>query len=70
MNTILVWAFLFLSRSVDSRVDPMMLTTTIDQWAVCWQYFTGYYYQSVAWVQDGAPHNPTCESVVITKVDI
>ncbi|KAJ8119693.1 hypothetical protein ONZ43_g3416 [Nemania bipapillata] len=40
------------------------------QWAVCWQYFTGYYYQSVAWVQNGAPHNPTCEPVVITKVDI
>ncbi|KAI0115960.1 hypothetical protein GGR51DRAFT_546234 [Nemania sp. FL0031] len=40
------------------------------QWAVCWQYFTGYYYQSVAWVQTGAPHNPTCEPVEITKVDI
>ncbi|KAH8162734.1 hypothetical protein CIB48_g5513 [Xylaria polymorpha] len=39
------------------------------QWAVCWQYFTGYYYQSVAWVQVGAPHNPTCEPVEITKVD-
>ncbi|KAI1131526.1 hypothetical protein F5Y10DRAFT_233456 [Nemania abortiva] len=40
------------------------------QWAVCWQYFTGYYYQSVAWVQNGAPHNPTCEPVEITKVDL
>ncbi|KAI1192753.1 hypothetical protein F5X97DRAFT_329287 [Nemania serpens] len=40
------------------------------QWAVCWQYFTGYYYQSVAWVQVGAPHNPTCEPVSITKVDL
>ncbi|TGJ85321.1 hypothetical protein E0Z10_g3449 [Xylaria hypoxylon] len=40
------------------------------QWAVCWQYFTGYYYQSVAWVQTGAPRNPTCEAVEITKVDI
>ncbi|GAP89223.1 hypothetical protein SAMD00023353_1200570 [Rosellinia necatrix] len=40
------------------------------QWAVCWQYFTGYFYQSVAWVQIGAPHNPTCEPVEITKVDI
>ncbi|KAI0426422.1 hypothetical protein F5Y09DRAFT_318998 [Xylaria sp. FL1042] len=40
------------------------------QWAVCWQYFTGYFYQSVAWVQVGAPHNPTCEPVEITKVDI
>ncbi|KAI0460462.1 hypothetical protein F5B21DRAFT_10000 [Xylaria acuta] len=40
------------------------------QWAVCWQYFTGYYYQSVAWVQVGAPRNPTCEPVEITKVDV
>ncbi|KAI0191250.1 hypothetical protein EV127DRAFT_71770 [Xylaria flabelliformis] len=40
------------------------------QWAVCWQYFTGYYYQSVAWVLAGAPHNPTCEPVEITKVNI
>lgn len=39
------------------------------QWAVCWQYFTGYYYQSVGWVQTGAPRNPTCEPVEITKVD-
>ncbi|KAI0417690.1 hypothetical protein F5X98DRAFT_374573 [Xylaria grammica] len=40
------------------------------QWAVCWQYFTGYFYRSVAWVQLGVPHNPTCEAVEITKVDI
>ncbi|KAI0408688.1 hypothetical protein F4802DRAFT_360550 [Xylaria palmicola] len=39
-------------------------------WAVCWQYFTGYYYQSVAWVQVGAPRNPTCEPVEITKVKV
>ncbi|KAI1751420.1 hypothetical protein F4782DRAFT_531447 [Xylaria castorea] len=38
------------------------------QWAVCYQYFTGYYYQSLAWVQVGAPHNPTCEPVTVTKV--
>ncbi|KAI0199648.1 hypothetical protein F4808DRAFT_203531 [Astrocystis sublimbata] len=39
------------------------------QWAVCWQYFTGYYYQSLAWIQlGGAPHNPTCELVEVTKV--
>ncbi|KAI2637321.1 hypothetical protein GGS21DRAFT_489096 [Xylaria nigripes] len=38
------------------------------QWAVCWQYFSGYYYQSLGWVQAGAPHNPTCELVSINKV--
>ncbi|KAI0382956.1 hypothetical protein F5Y04DRAFT_36078 [Hypomontagnella monticulosa] len=37
------------------------------QWYVCWQYFTGYYYQSVGWVTDGAPHNPTCEPVDIVQ---
>ncbi|KAI1263346.1 hypothetical protein F5Y18DRAFT_394009 [Xylariaceae sp. FL1019] len=37
------------------------------QWAVCWQYNGGYYYQSVAWIQSGKPHNPTCETVEITR---
>ncbi|KAL7626387.1 hypothetical protein AAE478_003159 [Parahypoxylon ruwenzoriense] len=38
------------------------------QWYVCWQYFTGYYYQSVGWAQTTPPHNPTCEPVDITQV--
>ncbi|KAI1376777.1 hypothetical protein F4677DRAFT_73658 [Hypoxylon crocopeplum] len=38
------------------------------QWFVCWQYFTGYYYQSIGWTTTGAPHNPTCEAVNITQV--
>ncbi|KAI0911559.1 hypothetical protein F4823DRAFT_623460 [Ustulina deusta] len=59
----------------DSKFVPGQFPTTTTptayyQWAVCWQYFTGYFYQSVAWVQTGAPHNPTCEPVEITKVDI
>ncbi|KAI1330884.1 hypothetical protein F5Y16DRAFT_361508 [Xylariaceae sp. FL0255] len=38
-------------------------------WALCWQYVGGgYYYQSVAWIQLGKPHNPTCEAVTITRV--
>ncbi|KAI1085828.1 hypothetical protein F5B20DRAFT_519946 [Whalleya microplaca] len=40
----------------------------IYQWFVCWQYFTGYYYQSVGWAQTLPPHNPTCEAVDITQV--
>ncbi|KAI2626419.1 hypothetical protein GGR54DRAFT_636990 [Hypoxylon sp. NC1633] len=44
--------------------------TAYYQWYVCWQYFTGYYYQSVGWVTGGAPHNPTCEAVTITKVPV
>ncbi|KAI1393770.1 uncharacterized protein F4822DRAFT_424233 [Hypoxylon trugodes] len=38
------------------------------QWYVCWQYFTGYYYQSIAWVVSDPPHNPTCEAVTIIQV--
>ncbi|KAI0841659.1 hypothetical protein F5Y06DRAFT_260051 [Hypoxylon sp. FL0890] len=37
-------------------------------WYVCWQYFTGYYYQSVGWSTTEPPHNPTCEAVDITQV--
>ncbi|KAI1327896.1 hypothetical protein F5Y16DRAFT_182982 [Xylariaceae sp. FL0255] len=44
--------------------------TAYYQWAVCYQYFTGYYYQSVGWVQAGKAHNPTCEPVTITKVEV
>lgn len=40
----------------------------IYQWYVCWQYFTGYYYQSVGWATTLPPHNPTCEAVDITQV--
>ncbi|KAI8628653.1 hypothetical protein F5Y19DRAFT_109017 [Xylariaceae sp. FL1651] len=40
------------------------------QWAVCWQYFTGYFYQSVAWVQVGNPTNPTCEPIDLIKVPV
>ncbi|KAI1405754.1 hypothetical protein F4819DRAFT_442637 [Hypoxylon fuscum] len=38
------------------------------QWYVCWQYFTGYYYQSIGWSTTSPPHNPTCEPVDITQV--
>ncbi|KAI1771273.1 hypothetical protein F4818DRAFT_208902 [Hypoxylon cercidicola] len=38
------------------------------QWYVCWQYFTGYYYQSIGWATTLPPHNPTCEAVDITQV--
>ncbi|KAI1467101.1 uncharacterized protein F4812DRAFT_431184 [Daldinia caldariorum] len=35
------------------------------QWYACWQYFTGYYYQSIGWASTSPPHNPTCEPVDI-----
>ncbi|KAI8947454.1 hypothetical protein F4801DRAFT_511145 [Xylaria longipes] len=58
------------SKNVPDKVPIENTPKAYYQWAVCWQYFTGYYYQSVAWVQIGAPHNPTCESVEITKVEV
>ncbi|OTB06818.1 hypothetical protein M426DRAFT_318532 [Hypoxylon sp. CI-4A] len=42
--------------------------TAYYQWYVCWQYFTSYYYQSVAWATSSPTHNPTCEPVDITRV--
>ncbi|KAI1425985.1 hypothetical protein F5Y12DRAFT_315775 [Xylaria sp. FL1777] len=58
------------SKFVAGQPPTITKPTAYYQWAVCWQYFTGYYYQSVAWVLSGAPHNPTCEPVEITKVDL
>lgn len=37
------------------------------QWFICWQYLTGYYYQSVGWAMTLPPQNPTCEPVEIFR---
>ncbi|TRX94792.1 hypothetical protein FHL15_004253 [Xylaria flabelliformis] len=58
------------SKFIAGKAPTDLTPKAYYQWAVCWQYFTGYYYQSVAWVLAGAPHNPTCEPVEITKVNI
>jgi hypothetical protein len=51
------------------RDPPELGNGTIDyDWYVCWQYFSGYYYNSVGWSLYGAPKNPTCEHVEITRV--
>ncbi|KAJ3579262.1 hypothetical protein NPX13_g1300 [Xylaria arbuscula] len=68
-NELFGYSYVDDSKFVAGQQPPTAPKATY-QWAVCWQYFTGYYYQSVAWVQNGAPHNPTCEPVEITKVDI
>lgn len=49
--------------------QPEQTNGTVDySWYVCWQYFSGYYYNSVGWSLYGAPKNPTCEHVDITRV--
>jgi hypothetical protein len=42
----------------------------LQNWYVCWGAVGGYYYQALAWVTAGAPHNPTCEKVEVVKDDI
>ncbi|TPX12139.1 uncharacterized protein E0L32_007254 [Thyridium curvatum] len=37
-------------------------------WQVCWNLASSYYYQSLAWVTSGNPHNPTCVAVNVTRV--
>lgn len=62
------------SYSDDSTNKPQqppagLTNGTIDySWYICWQYFSSYYYNSVGWSLDGAPKNPTCEKVDITRV--
>jgi len=47
--------------------EPTYETNAYQNWYVCWQYYTGYYYYAIASVGPGAPTNPTCEAVDITK---
>jgi hypothetical protein len=50
-------------------VEPTNITTAAYyNWYVCWQYLTGYYYQSIGWAQSLPPQNPTCQAVTITQV--
>jgi hypothetical protein len=37
-------------------------------WYLCWQYLSGYYYQSVGWSTTLPPQNPTCQAIDITQV--
>ncbi|KAI0115203.1 hypothetical protein F4814DRAFT_418585 [Daldinia grandis] len=62
------WTYIDDSTFVpDERPFPTGNGTAYYQWYVCWQYFTGYYYQSVGWTLAGPPHNPTCTPVNITQ---
>ncbi|KAK0621452.1 hypothetical protein B0T17DRAFT_508801 [Bombardia bombarda] len=44
-------------------------TTPLTQWYACWVYVGSYYYNALAWVTNGAPHNPTCQAVSVVRVD-
>lgn len=49
---------------------PESVTEELQHWHVCWGAVGGYYYQALAWVTAGKPHNPTCEKVEVIKEDI
>lgn len=40
------------------------------RWYSCYQMVGTYYYESLAWVYGGAPHNPTCTPVDVVKVSV
>ena len=44
-------------------------TTTIQlyNWYICYAETGGYFYNSLAWVLSGEPHNPTCQSVGVVR---
>jgi len=45
-------------------------TGNLEHWYVCWTFAGDEYYQALAWVTSGAPHNPTCEAVTVVKVNL
>jgi len=49
---------------------PQSETLDLQNWYVCWGAVGGYYYQALAWVTSGAPHNPTCEKVEVVRQDL
>ncbi|KAK1756197.1 hypothetical protein QBC47DRAFT_379383 [Echria macrotheca] len=50
---------------------PEQFTSTrISNWYACWVLAGSYYYNALSWVTAGAPHNPTCQSVSVIKVDV
>ncbi|KAI1484035.1 hypothetical protein F4774DRAFT_364451 [Daldinia eschscholtzii] len=60
------WAYLDDSTFEPGQAPfPSGNGTAYYQWYACWQYFTGYYYQSIGWATTSPPHNPTCEPVDI-----
>jgi hypothetical protein len=47
--------------------DSTPSMTTYNNWYVCWTRVGNYYYQALAWVTAGAPHDPTCQKVDVVK---
>ncbi|KAI1099708.1 hypothetical protein F4804DRAFT_73634 [Jackrogersella minutella] len=60
---------LYISGGVDdsnfnaSFPVPLPSLGNLTNFHLCYQYLTGYYYQSIGWVSTSPSHNPSCEPV-------
>jgi hypothetical protein len=60
---------LYISSAVDDSnfnatyPSPSPYFQNISNFHLCYQYYSGYYYQSIAWVTTQPPQNPSCEPV-------
>lgn len=57
-----------LSSSAQPETEPKLGNLT--NFHVCDQYVGSYYYRSLAWVATSPSHNPTCQPVDVTLVEI
>ncbi|KAI0204092.1 hypothetical protein F4808DRAFT_368511 [Astrocystis sublimbata] len=55
------------STFVPGRTPDMSDSQDLYGWAVCWTNFLFWYGQSLNWITNGSPHNPTCERVDLIK---
>ncbi|KAH7041000.1 uncharacterized protein B0I36DRAFT_311921 [Microdochium trichocladiopsis] len=55
------------SSTFQPGVQPTTGSYDYKSWFVCWQYFSGYYYQSVGFATTLPPNNPTCQAVEIVQ---
>lgn len=50
--------------------SPTPYLSDLSRFYLCYQSYSGYYYQSIAWVASDPPHNPSCEPVDLSLVTI
>ncbi|KAL1881412.1 hypothetical protein VTK73DRAFT_4172 [Phialemonium thermophilum] len=53
------------------RPNTTSTALQLQQWHACWSLVgSGYYYRVLAWVSAGAPRNPTCVPVTVSKENL
>lgn len=53
-----------------TRPEPVPTLGNLYNWNLCYQYLGSYYYQSIGWSFTDPPHNPSCEPVDLTLVEV